>query len=302
MPVVVGVGRSVAGVTGVAQFSVSDTGTLAYIVGSSSPTAAAGQLALVDRQGRVQRLNVPPGLYGMPRASPDGSRIAVGTDDGQEAIIWTLELSAGRAMERLTSGGNNRFPIWTSDGKRVVFQSDRDGDRAIFWQLADGTGAAERLTTPDKGEAHVPDSWSPGADLLMFSVASGAGFSLSTLSLPRRTIAEYGGVTSVDSPAAVFSPDGRWVAYASSAAGGRTTIHVQPFPATRAKFTLPARGVDTPQAVTWSASGTELFYDPRPGGFESVSVTTQPAFAFGVPVAHTRSFYGLIRLEPVEPV
>ena len=290
VPVVVGVGRAVGGVAGVAQFSVSDNGTLVYVVGPPSPTAAADHLALVDRQGRIQPLNVPPGLYGFPRASPDGSRIVFGTDDGKEAIVWTLELTGGRAMQRLTSGGNNRFPIWTSDGKRVVFQSDRDGDRALFWQLADGTGAAERLTTPEKEEAHVPDSWSPRTDLLMFSVASEAGFSLRTLSLPSRAITEYGGVTSVDPPNAVFSPDGRWVAYASSSARGRTTVHVQPFPATGAKFMLPARGFDTPHAVTWSADGKELFYDPRPGGFESVRVITTPGFAFGEPVAHTRPF------------
>jgi Tol biopolymer transport system component len=290
VPVVVGVGRSIGGVTGVAQFSVSNNGTLAYLPGPPSPTAAGGHLALVDGQGRIQPLNAPPGLYGVPRASPDGSRIVFGTDDGKEAIIWTLELSGGRPMQRLTSGGNNRSPIWTSDGRRVVFQSDRDGDRALFWQFADGTGAAERLTTPAQGEAHVPDSWSPRADVLMFSVASKAGFTLRTLSLPSRTTSEYGGVTSVDPPGAVFSPDGRWVAYASSSTRGRTTVHVQPFPSTGAKFTLPARGFDTPHAVVWSADGRGLFYDPRPGGFESVSVTTEPAFAFGEPVAHTRSF------------
>ena len=179
VPVVVGVGRSAGGVTGVAQFSVSDSGTLAYIVGPTSPTAATRHLALVDRQGRVQPLNVRPGLYGFPRASPDDSRIVFRTDDGKEAIIWTLELTGGRAMQQLTSGGNNRFPIWTSDSKRIVFQSDRDGDRGVFWQLADGTGAAERLTTPDKGEIHVPDSWSPNSNVLLFSVASNARVSLS---------------------------------------------------------------------------------------------------------------------------
>ena len=289
-PVVVGVGRSVGGFTGVAQFSVSDNGTLAYVVGPTSQEPAEGRLALVDRQGRNQPLNVPAGLYGFPRASPDGSRIVFGTDDGKEAIVWTLELSSGRAMQRLTSGGNNRFPIWTSDSKRVVFQSDRDGDRGIFWQLADGTGGAERLTTPDKGEAHVPDSWSTSADLLVFSVASKTAFSLRTLSLPSRTTVEYGGVNSVDPPGAVFSPDGRWVAYASSTERGKTTVHVQPFPATGAKFTLPARGFDAPHAVVWSVDGNELFYDPRPFGFESVSVITKPAFAFGDPVGHTRSF------------
>jgi hypothetical protein len=71
---------------------------------------------------------------------------------------------------------------------------------------------------------------------------------------------------------------------------------VQPFPATGAKFTLSARGFDTPHEVTWSPEGTELFYNPRPGGFESVSVTTHPAFAFGRSVAVPRAF----RVSPPE--
>ena len=73
---------------------------------------------------------------------------------------------------------------------------------------------------------------------------------------------------------------------------GKTTVHVQPFPETGARFTLSAHGFDTPHAVTWSPDGQELFYDPRPGGFESVNVITTPAFAFGDPVARGRSFPG----------
>ncbi len=64
-------------------------------------------------------------------------------------------------MQRLTFGGNNRFPIWTANN-RVAFQSDREGDLAIFWQSAVG-GTAERLTKPEPGTSHVPESWSPKA-------------------------------------------------------------------------------------------------------------------------------------------
>jgi len=170
-----------------------------------------------------------------------------------------------------------------------VFQSDRDGDHALFWQLADGTDGAERLTTPVSGEAHVPESWSPISDLLIFSVAANKAFSLRTLSLPSKTTAEYGHVHSQNPTGAVFSPDGRWVAYTSTESG-KTTVHVQPFPATGAKYTLSAQGFDSPHEVTWSADGKELFFNPRPGGFETVSVTTDPAFKFGRSVAVPRPF------------
>ena len=88
--------------------------------------------------------------------SPDGRRLAVTTEDPKEAYISIYDLEGGTAIRRLTFGGNNRFPIWSRDSQRVTFQSDRDGDPAIFWQLADGTGRAERLTKPEKDTAHVP--------------------------------------------------------------------------------------------------------------------------------------------------
>ena len=82
--------------------------------------------------------------------SPDGTRIAFETDDGNEAIVWIYDFSGKAAIRRLTFGGHNRFPTWSSDGKRVVFQSDREADAAIFWQAID-SGKAERMTKPETG-------------------------------------------------------------------------------------------------------------------------------------------------------
>jgi Tol biopolymer transport system component len=86
--------------------------------------------------------------------SPDGTRIAFGIDDGKEAIIYTYELSGRTGMQRVTFGGNNRFPIWSRDSMRLAFQSDRDG--SIFWQSA-VAGTAERLTKPEQGESHASE-------------------------------------------------------------------------------------------------------------------------------------------------
>ncbi len=107
----------------------------------------------------------------MPRVSPDGTRIAFGTDDGNEAIIHTYALSGASGMKRLTFGGKNRYPIWIAND-RVAFQSDREGDLAIFWQSIEG-GPAERLTTPDPGTSHVPDSWSAKVDTFLFDAVKG---------------------------------------------------------------------------------------------------------------------------------
>ncbi len=271
---------------GIAQFSFANNGSLIYIPGAVS---ARWDLALTDRKGGVEPLKLPPGAYQVPRVSPDGKRIAFGTDDGKEAIIWIYELSGATATKPLTRGSNNRFPTWSSDSKRVAFQSDREGDRGLFWQPVDG-GQAARLTTPNAGEAHEPESWSPDGDTLLFSVTKGSGVSLWTLSVTEKKAMPFGDVQSSIRTGAVFSPDGQWVAYASWGASAKT-IYVQPFPATGDTHQLPQGAVE-PKHPLWSPDGTQLFYNPGPGQFESVTVTTQPTFAFGNHVAVPRPFPG----------
>ena len=173
VPIVEGVSRATGNHTGAAHFSVSDTGSLVYIPGPPDASAGLGetmQLGLINRKGVIEPLPLPPDAYLMPRVSPDGTRIAFGTDDGKDAIVSIYPLSGKAPRRRLTFGGNNRFPIWSADGKRIVFQSDRDGDAALFWQAADGSSTAERLTTPTNGTSHVPESWSPHGDRLLYTV------------------------------------------------------------------------------------------------------------------------------------
>ncbi len=166
-PVVAGVRRATADSDG-ANFGISGNGTLAYIPGASSPSAGMWEIALTDRRRGIESLRLPPGQYTAPRVSPDGTRIAFGTDDGNEAIIHTYALSGASAIKRLTFGGKNRYPIWISND-RVAFQSDREGDLAIFWQSIEG-GAATRLTTPEPGSSHVANDWSAKTDSVLFDV------------------------------------------------------------------------------------------------------------------------------------
>ena len=104
----------------------------------------------------VEKLKVPSGVFDAPRVSPDGKRVALGIDDVKGANIWIYDLSGASSIRQLTFGGRNRFPVWTADGQRVAFQSDREGDRGIFWQRADGTDTAQRLTKPDPGALTYP--------------------------------------------------------------------------------------------------------------------------------------------------
>ena len=81
----------------------------------------------------MEPLKLPLGSYEFPRVSPDGKHVTFGTGDSKEAIVWIYDLSGTSSMRRLTFGGRNRFPIWSADGQRVAFQSDREGDLGIFW-------------------------------------------------------------------------------------------------------------------------------------------------------------------------
>src|SRR5262249_26879543 len=82
----------------------------------------------VDTTGQIKPLKLRPGTFLFPRVSPDGKRVAVGNEDGRDANIWIYELSGASAMRQLTFRGKNRYPVWSGDGDRVAFQSDREGD------------------------------------------------------------------------------------------------------------------------------------------------------------------------------
>jgi serine/threonine-protein kinase len=184
-------------------------------------------------------------------------------------------------MRRLTFGGQNRNPVWSADSQRVFFQSDREGDRAIFSQRADGTGVAERVTKPD-GEwpSHTADAASPDGQTLLFTVNKPGDASIWTYSLRDKKAALFADAPSWQQSSA-FSPDGRWVAYVSEESGRK--VYVEPFPATGAKFLITKDGGNHP---VWSPDGKELMFmnDMPYGQLYSVAIHTQPSFTFGNPV------------------
>jgi eukaryotic-like serine/threonine-protein kinase len=292
VPVVEGIRRSTATPAGTAaaQFAVSKSGSLVYIPGPAASLGALEDIALIARKGTVDRLNLQAAAYEYPRVSPNGKAIVFGISDGKEASIWVYDLAGKSSKRQLTVGGHNRFPIWTADGQRVAFQSDREGDAAIFWQRADGTGNAERITKPEQGSAHIPDSWWPTGDQFLFESVSGSDYSLWTYSISQKKATRFGDVHSRYPANATFSPDGRWVAYSSTEVGN-ASIYVQPYPATNTKYPISKTGTTQYHHPVWSPDGTELFYIPGPNAFEVVRVlTTSPTFTFSNPTPVRRAF------------
>jgi Tol biopolymer transport system component len=298
VPILQGVRRGIGAITSsAAQYSVSDTGSLVYIPGPITIGFTDLSVALLDRKGALEGLKFRAGPYRDPRVSPDGKQLAVATDDGKDAAVWLYGLSGAASIRRLTQGGKNRFPVWSHDGQRVFFQSDRDGDAAIFWQRADGTGAAERLTKPETGVTHVPESASPDGKWLLFGSTKSDVVSSMTLSLPDRKTAPFGDVRSTNPINAVFSPDGKWVAYTSRPAGSSAQIYVQPFPASGVPYQV-SREKANPHHPFWSRDGRDLYYVPAPGQFAYIGVTTSPAFAFSDPVPLSRGPFSFVEGGP----
>ena len=228
----------------------------------------------MDRNGSVERLKLPPYAYEFPRVSPDGRLLAVAINDGKETNVWIYDFFTS-GMSRRTFGGNNRYPIWTSDNTRVLFQSDREGDRAIFWQRADGTGTAQRLTRPEPGEIHIPETWSPDGDRFLFRVDRAQTQESWMFSLPDQKAVRFAPILpSGVTPNAAFSPDGRWVAYASDYAGGQA-VFIEPFPPTGSKHQI-GEGNNP----FWAPNGKELFFSIAGGPLFITSVNTQPSFTF----------------------
>jgi serine/threonine-protein kinase len=125
---------------------VAGDGTLAYVSGGDVAGANAPRtLVWVDRQGRETPIPAPPRAYVYPRLSPEGTRVAVSAAD-QELDLWIWDLARGTLTRLTFDPGSDDYPVWTPDGRRLIFSSERTTARNIFWQAADGTGAVERLT------------------------------------------------------------------------------------------------------------------------------------------------------------
>ena len=286
--VVEGVNRGLAFSEGISQFWVSDGGTLIYQPGPATTRTIFNGIVVSERQGRMQALKLPESPYESPRVSPDGTgRVAYVIDDGQQAHIWIAPLDGSTQPSRLTFEGRNRFPVWSPDGTRIAFQSNRDGGLAIYLQRAE-PGRAERLTTPDANVEHVPESWTRAGDLLSYSAVGEQGASLWTMAVGDRKATQIPNVTSQWPLNSTFSPDGHWLAYGTRPRGGGANIYVQAMPPRPEPYQL-TDGIPAHHPM-WSPDGTEIFFFSGTSPLLSIPVTTRPAFTWRAPVAVAGGF------------
>jgi len=272
-----GVHRARSGTFGTTPYcAVSNTGTLAYMPGSTE--TAENTLVWVDRSGHASQVTAHRGSHFYPRLSPNGRFIAV-----QEANeVWVYDSERGTRSRLTSTGGTD--PVWTPDGRHVVFAT---GGRGIYRVPADGGGESEALFASERTvSAH---SWSPdGSVLAFYQITPDSARDIWMLrSADSGFEAEPFLATSANERSPVFSPDGRWIAYASDESG-RDEIYVRPYPGPGGKWPISRSGGREP---VWSADGRELYY--RQGyNIISVEVRTNGGIVAGDPRVMVTGDYG----------
>ncbi len=256
-PVVSDVASAV--VHGGAQFSVSANGLLVYRRSRGTNRV----LQWIDLAGQVQPLRSAAADYRELRIGPDGARFLVVIGEGAQSDIWVFE-SSRDTMTRLTFHPDNDWsPIWSPDGRYIVYGSWRQdvGAFNIFLQRSDGAGEPVRLTTSRRGQ--LPVAWHPGGRYVIVSEqGESTGFDLMLLPVepspggawtagaPRALVA-----TGANELAGEFSPDGRWVAYTSDESG-RSEVYVQPFPGPGGRWQVSAEGAEW---IEWRTNDQLLY-------------------------------------------
>ena len=277
---------------GAAEFSVPRQGSLVYVPGGRPPEAPRS-LVWVTRQGQETPITAPPRLYTSSRLSPDGSLVALGVDG--QAGIWIWDLARKTSTRLTDTPAFAQDPVWTPDGRRIIFASSTGGIPNLFWRAADHTGSIERLTTSPN--AQVPTAVLPdGTRLIVRETLPATGADLRVLRLegpPARTEATPAMAvaaasrqtdpllqTTFNESSGAISPDGHWLAYESNDSGP-FEISVRPFPDVNSgHWTISSKGGARP---TWARSGQELFYLDADNAVTAVSVHTTPTFVAGTP-------------------
>ncbi len=272
-----------------ALFSASTDGTLLY---QSQAASSLGQLEWFDRAGRRLGSLGAPADQSNPRISPDGRRVSVDmTDPGTGNMdIWAYESSGGLATRLTSHPAIDAGAIWSPDGSRIVFTSIRQGHPDLYQKSSSG-GGSEGIVIQSVGTKYACD-WSPDGRLVLFrDYGPESNFELWTVPMegdptPIPFIRTSFGVSDGQ-----FSPDGRFVTYASNESG-RWEIYVAPFPGPGGNWKISREGGFEPR---WRRDGSEIFYIAPDGKLMAVAVRQTPRFDAGEP----RPLFLMRRREPV---
>jgi Tol biopolymer transport system component len=255
------------------------------------PPPQLRQLTVFDRQGKVVKTVAEPGLYLQPHLSPDGSKIVVLKTDPETSNqdIWTYEVASGAGHAVTHDNWPHNGPIWSADGKSVLYVSTRDSYASIYRKAWDGSGQEEQLFR-----------YTPGAGMILTDVTADGKFAtfytgvmvLAPLlseekPLDRKPIdwlrEDY------DVSGGRFSPDERLVAYLSNETNVNSAeVYVRPFEANKPDAPPPGKVVQVSMngaagMINWRQDAKELYYLSRDWEVMAADVSATPALQVGTP-------------------
>jgi serine/threonine protein kinase/Tol biopolymer transport system component len=270
-----------------AAYAVSDAGSF---VAQSGSGVALSRLVWYDRKGNETGMASKPDVYSNIELAPDGKTVALDKtdEDSTNADIWTYDIQRD-AMRRLTfNPAIDSMPVWSPDGTRILFASSRNQKFDLFVKNADG-GQEEKLLDFDNSAKadKYPYDWSRDGKYILYTPAT----ELWVATLPELKARAFQLAPGMIRNAK-FSPDGKWVAYASNESG-KFEIYVTSFPAARGKWQVSSAGGTQPH---WRGDAKELFYIAADGIIMAVPVSVGANFDAGAPAAlfqaHARELIG----------
>lgn len=268
---------SEVGPTAYSAFSVSDNGTLIYRIGNRQET----QLTWLDRAGKSEERLFEASVYHEPSLSPDGNKILLGRQDSDAPDLYLLDISKNSTMRLTFDPQSDATSVFSPDGTQIIYASNRSGKFDFYQKPANGSGSDELILAATSSQ--YPDSWSKDGKYLLYEVDNGIDYKFDLFVLPMfgdRKPFPYVQTPFVESHGQ-FSPDGKWVAYASDQSG-RAEIYVESFPRGNGFWQISTNGGDQPQ---WRADGKELYYLAPDKNIMSVSVNNSGTIEFGRPAA-----------------
>jgi serine/threonine protein kinase/Tol biopolymer transport system component len=266
-------GVSMSRNTGVVNFDISASADLVYVPGKAD--GGARTLFWVDRNGKSEKLPLPPRSYLHPRISADGSQLAVEIE-GSNHDIYLYGFGSG-VLTKITTDGVSHWPVWSPDGKNIGYRSGPMGAFKLFQVPADRSHDPQQV--PAEGRAQSAESYSPDGRAIAYTAAApGVVPKVMVVPLQGERTPRPLDNSKYAQGSPKFSPDGHWLAYCSPESG-KPQVYVQAFPGPGAKFQVSSDGGTDP---VWKRNGGELYY--RNGDIMmAVPVSTGSRFSAGRP-------------------
>jgi len=276
-----GVGRFFTNIS----FTVSDNGTLVYRMAGAAQT----RLIWMNRAGQTQEGGAPAGVYQEMSLSPDGKRVAFARQGQPGTDVWLTDLDR-RITSRFTfQPPMNNVPLWSPDGRQIVFATARNAGLDLYQHAADGSGQDEVLLQLKAQPILFPSDWSvDGRFLTYYRTDPKTQLDIWTLPMDANRAGPAGARTPVpflhgefNESQGQFSPDGRWMAYVSDESGAQQ-VYVQSFPTLGGQRQVSTEGGTQPR---WRSGGKELFYVAPDRKLMAVTVRTGATFDADAPRA-----------------